>query len=97
MAKRNSMGFADMLVTQLSKSGPAKEAGVLSLDGSKQLEQKGLPLAKNVKPLEIKSNEPKGLPVLRPFIKPLPARPVSLGEMTSIDVPMTTTHLGGGS
>ena len=97
MAKRNSMGFADMLVTQLSKSGPAKDAGVLSIDGSKQVEQKGLPLVKPAKPFEIKSNEPKGLPVLRPFITPLPARPVSLGDTTSIDTPMTTTQLGGGS
>jgi hypothetical protein len=97
MAKRNSMGFADMLVTQLSKSGPAKDAGAMTLDGSKGIEQKGLPLVKPTKPLEIKSNEPKGLPVVRPFIKPLPPRPGVLGEMSSMDTPMTTTHLGGGS
>jgi len=54
-------------------------------------------LVKPAKPFEIKSNEPKGLPVLRPFIKPLPARPVSIGETASIDTPMTTIHLGGGS
>ncbi len=97
MAKRNSMGFADMLVTQLSKSGPAKDASAMTLDGSKALEQKGLPLVKEAKAFEMKSNEPKGLPVLRPFIKPLPARPAALGEMGRIDAPMTTTPLGGGS
>jgi flagellar protein FlgJ len=97
MAKRNSMGFADMLVTQLSKNGPAKDAGAMTLDGSKGIEQKGLPLVKPTKPLEIKSNEPKGLPVVRPFIKPLPPRPGVLGEMSGMDTPMTTTHLGGGS
>jgi hypothetical protein len=97
MAKRNSMGFADMLVTQLSKNGPQKDASALTLDGSQVTEQKGLPLNKPAKAMEIKSNVPKGLPIVRPFIKPLPPRPAALGEMNSIDTPMTVTQIGAGS
>ena len=97
MAKRNSMGFADMLVNQLSKNGPQKDASALTLDGSKVAEQKGLPLNKPAKAMEIKSSSPQGLPVVRPFIKPLPARPAALGEMSMIDAPMTVTQIGAGS
>lgn len=96
MAKRNSMGFADMLVNQLSKSGPQKDASALSLDGSKVVEQKGLPLNKPSKAYELKDSNPKGLPVVRPFIKPLPPRPAILGEMSSIDTPLAVSDSGGG-
>jgi flagellar protein FlgJ len=96
MAKRNSMGFADMLVNQLSKSGPAKDASALTLDGSKVAEQKAIPLNKPAKAFELKDNAPKGLPIVRPFIKPLPPRPLNLGEMNSIDTPQTSVNLGGG-
>jgi flagellar protein FlgJ len=95
MAKRNSMGFADMLVNQLTKNGPPKDAGAMTLDGSRITEQKGLPLNKPAKAMELKTEVPKGLPIVRPFIKPLPARPVVLGEMSSLDTPMTTVQLGG--
>jgi Rod binding domain-containing protein len=96
MAKRNSMGFADMLVNQLSKNGPQKDAGALTMDGNKAGDQKGIVLSKPAKAIELKSNVPQGLPVVRPFIKPLPARPALLGEMESIDSPMHTTQTGGG-
>ena len=96
MAKRNSMGFADMLVNQLSKNGPQKDTSAMSLDGSKVAEQNGIALNKPAKAFEIKDNSPKGLPIVRPFIKPLPARPAALGEMTSIDTPQTTVKFGGG-
>jgi len=96
MAKRNSMGFADMLVNQLTKSGPQKDASSMSLDGSKVAEQKGIPLNKPAKAMELKDNSPKGLPVVRPFIKPLPPRPAAMGEMSSIDTPQASNNLGGG-
>ena len=82
---------------QLSKNGPQKDASALTLDGSKVTEQKGLPLNKPAKAMEIKSSSPQGLPVVRPFIKPLPARPAALGEMSMIDAPMTVTQIGAGS
>lgn len=96
MAKRNSMGFADMLVNQLTKNGPQNDPTAMKLDGAQPAEQKGLPLNKPAKAIELKSTVQQGLPIVRPFIKPLPARPLVLGELSSIDTPSNTTQIGVG-
>jgi flagellar protein FlgJ len=69
MAKRNTMGLADMLVRQL---GPKDKVP----DTAEQLKLKGqtpMPLAKPQLPIGLGTDQPKPMPLVKPLIKPLPA------------------------
>ena len=69
MAKRNTMGLADMLVRQL---GPKDKVA----DTAEQLKLKGqapMPLAKPQLPMSLGTDQPKPMPLVKPLIKPLPA------------------------
>ena len=69
MAKRNTMGLADMLVRQL---GPKDKVA----DTAEQLKLKGqapMPLAKPQLPMTLGTDQPKPMPLVKPLIKPLPA------------------------
>jgi flagellar protein FlgJ len=69
MAKRNTMGLADMLVRQL---GPKDKVA----DTAEQLKLKGqtpMPLVKPQLPITLGTDQPKPMPLIKPLIKPLPA------------------------
>ena len=69
MAKRNTMGLADMLVRQL---GPKDKVA----DTAEQLKLKGqtpMPLVKPQLPINLGTDQPKPMPLIKPLIKPLPA------------------------
>ena len=69
MAKRNTMGLADMLVRQL---GPKDKVA----DTAEQLKLKGqtpMPLVKPQLPINLGTDQPKPMPLVKPLIKPLPA------------------------
>ena len=69
MAKRNTMGLADMLVRQL---GPKDKVA----DTAEQLKLKGqapMPLVKPQMPITLGTDQPKPMPLVKPLIKPLPA------------------------
>ena len=69
MAKRNTMGLADMLVRQL---GPKDKVP----DTAEQLKLKGqtpMPLAKPTLPMPLGNGQAVPMPLIKPLIKPLPA------------------------
>jgi flagellar protein FlgJ len=69
MAKRNTMGLADMLVRQL---GPKDKVA----DTAEQLKLKGqtpMPLAKPTLPMPLGNGQAVPMPLIKPLIKPLPA------------------------
>jgi flagellar protein FlgJ len=74
MAQRNSLGFADVVVKQMTANqATPSTADLLALrEGSKSLIPTGMPLHKPVLPLSLqpKVQEPMALP--KPIIKPLP-------------------------
>jgi len=74
MAQRNSLGFADVVVKQMTANQTMPStADLLALrEGSKSLIPAGMPLHKPVLPLSLqpKAQEPMALP--KPIIKPLP-------------------------
>jgi len=75
MAKRNTLGLADMLVRQLSpKDVLPNTAEQLKLKG-----QAPMPLVKPQLPMALGGDQPKPMPLVKPLIKPLPA-PVGGGN-----------------
>ena len=75
MAKRNTLGLADMLVRQLSpKDVVPNTAEQLKLKG-----QTPMPLVKPQLPMALGQDQPKPMPLVKPLIKPLPA-PVGGGN-----------------
>ncbi len=74
MASRNSMGVADMLVRQLSPQAPRSGAlGAINPSGS-------MPLKKEANSIELHQDKKLNMPVAKPFIKPLPVRPLELNQ-----------------
>jgi len=70
MANKNSLGIADMLVKQLTpQSNPPSNV----VNGK----QVAMPLAPTQPSMSL-SQPTKSYPILRPFIKPLPARPIPM-------------------
>ncbi len=74
MAQRNSLGFADVVVKQMTANQVTPStADLLAVrDGSKSLIPTGMPLSKPVNPMSLqpKANEAMALP--KQIIKPLP-------------------------
>lgn len=70
MANKNSLGIADMLVKQLT---PQSNAPANVVNGQRV----AMPLSPAQTPMSL-SPPPKSFPILRPFIKPLPARPMPM-------------------
>lgn len=70
MANKNSLGIADMLVKQLT---PQSNAPSNVVNGK----QVAMPLAPTQPSMSL-SQPTKSYPILRPFIKPLPARPIPM-------------------
>ena len=69
MAKRNTMGLADMLVRQLGTKDKMP-------DTAEQLKLKGqtpMPLVKPQLPMTLGTDQAKPFPLVKPLIKPLPA------------------------
>jgi len=74
MASRNSMGVADMLVRQLTPQAPnSASLGAINPNGA-------IPLKKEAKPLSMHQDKKLNMPVAKPFIKPLPVRPLELSQ-----------------
>ena len=74
MASRNSMGVADMLVRQLSPQAPKSGVlGAINPTGS-------MPLKKEANSIALHQDKKLNMPVAKPFIKPLPVRPLELNQ-----------------
>jgi len=77
MAKRNALGFADVVVKQLSQQQTAPSTA--DLLASKQqgmpLVSAGMPLNKPVMPIPLKTTEALPIPLPRQTLKPLSMRP----------------------
>ena len=74
MAKRNALGFADVVVKQLSQQESAPStAELLALrQKTAALQAPGMPLHKPVLPMSLTPVEQPTMPLLRPTLKPLP-------------------------
>ena len=74
MANRNSMGVADMLVRQLSPQAPnSASLGAINPNGA-------MLLKKEAKSFLMNPDKKMNMPVAKPFIKPLPVRPLELSQ-----------------
>jgi peptidoglycan hydrolase FlgJ len=74
MANRNSLGVADMLVRQLTPQVPSSATlGAINPNGA-------MPLKKEAKPLNLHTDKKLEMPVTKPFLKPLPVRPLELSQ-----------------
>ncbi|MFN5811715.1 MAG: rod-binding protein, partial [Burkholderiales bacterium] len=74
MAKRNALGFADVVVKQLSQQESAPStAELLALrQKTAALQAPGMPLHKPVLPMSLTPVEQPAMPLPRPTLKPLP-------------------------
>ncbi|MFZ9337451.1 MAG: rod-binding protein [Limnohabitans sp.] len=74
MAKRNALGFADVVVKQLSQQESAPStAELLALrQKTAALQAPGMPLHKPVLPMSFTPVEQPAMPLPRPTLKPLP-------------------------
>ena len=68
------MGVADMLVRQLSPQAPKSGVlGAINPTGS-------MPLKKEANSIALHQDKKLNMPVAKPFIKPLPVRPLELNQ-----------------
>jgi Rod binding domain-containing protein len=75
MAQRNSLGFADVVVKQMTANQvtPSTADMLAVRDGSKSLIPIGMPLNKPVLPMSLEGKEQTGMPLIKQVIKSLPA------------------------
>ena len=74
MANRNSMGVADMLVRQLTPQAPSSASlGAINPNAA-------LPLNKDAKSFQLRQTKTTQMPQAKPFIKPLPVRPLDISQ-----------------
>ena len=75
VAQRNSLGFADVVVKQMTanQATPSTADMLAVRDGSKSLIPKGMPLNKPVLPMSLQTKEQAGMPLIKQVLKPLPA------------------------
>ena len=75
MAQRNSLGFADVVVKQMTANQvtPSTADMLAVRDGSKSLIPIGMSLNKPVLPMSLEGKEQTGMPLIKQVIKSLPA------------------------
>jgi flagellar protein FlgJ len=74
MAQRNSLGFADVVVKQMTANQvtPSTADMLAVRDSSKSLIPTGMPLNKPVMPMSLQNKEQVGMPLVKQIVKPLP-------------------------
>jgi Rod binding domain-containing protein len=87
MAKRNSLGFADLVVKQMTanQATPSTADMLAVREGSKSLIPAGVPLHKPVLPMSLQPKAQDALALPQQIIKPLPIH-------NSIQLPSTRSE-----
>ena len=75
MAKRNALGFADLVVKHMTahQATPSTADMLAVRDGSKSLIPTGMPLHQAVKPMSLQPKAQDAMALPQPFVKPLPS------------------------